>query len=623
MSRSESLMQVASNAALNAASAAQRQATAPAPTNSFAKALATAQSASRSFGGSTPSMPTGKVPTLSGPHRPKTPIAPDFPRFNELLSSAANGAAGLAQTALAATHFALPANSEASSGPLGKAQSSISTASTAQCGSAAATAGAIEGAGSNVVSQSPAGTNSPSQTPVVDTNGNGTQPAAAPAAASSGSQFLDSILESLPIVGNVIRLMQGSESHVSPEGVAFAKSGPDAADPAADPETVRAPSSANTAPGTWGPSPNSPSSNEVTSQSAPPLLFSLKMPELPAVHESSAVSGVPPKNATGTAARSVQPAFVATPSTADQTTQQSISDARSTLAQNLGARMQAELAPAKSEPGADTTSSGNQQGAADDSARSLSQTAPVNASTPTKSSGASAAGTDSTVASASVPASSNIRELAESATYAAKGVAPLSGSAVSGAASEGAFAQAVSTAAGAAAQQSPAPLPQNPSATGANAVPQPLPTPQAELQNSTNSMPAVANSEMRVAMQTDLLGTIDLRAAIHQSTLTATIGVQRDDVQTLLANELPALQHALAEKNLQVAQISVLNHSGGGTFDPRNSPHDPRRHQPNHQPVFTMPNVHQIGSSFGDEGGGLVSDSYAGSLGAGRLSVLA
>jgi len=74
----------------------------------------------------------------------------------------------------------------------------------------------------------------------------------------------------------------------------------------------------------------------------------------------------------------------------------------------------------------------------------------------------------------------------------------------------------------------------------------------------------VGGSEMHVAMETDLLGAVDLRATMHQSALTATIGVQRADVQALLSNELPALQHALAEKNFHVEQISVLNNSVGG-----------------------------------------------------------
>jgi len=123
-------------------------------------------------------------------------------------------------------------------------------------------------------------------------------------------------------------------------------------------------------------------------------------------------------------------------------------------------------------------------------------------------------------------------------------------------------------------------------------------------------------------MQTDLLGSIDLRAAVHQSTLTATIGVQRDDVQTLLANELPALQHALTEKNLQVAQISVLNHSGGGSLDSRNAPHDPRREQPRSNPAFTMPYVQPIAQNLSDEIGISSSGYSLASAVSGRLSIL-
>ena len=77
----------------------------------------------------------------------------------------------------------------------------------------------------------------------------------------------------------------------------------------------------------------------------------------------------------------------------------------------------------------------------------------------------------------------------------------------------------------------------------------------------------LGGSEMHIAMDTDLLGAIDVRAVVHQSGLTATIGVQRADVQALLANELPALQHALAERSVQVEQISVLSGATGNRMD--------------------------------------------------------
>ncbi len=77
----------------------------------------------------------------------------------------------------------------------------------------------------------------------------------------------------------------------------------------------------------------------------------------------------------------------------------------------------------------------------------------------------------------------------------------------------------------------------------------------------------VGGAEMHIAMQTDLFGSIDLRTVVHQSSLTATIGVQRGDVQSILANDLPALQHALADQKLHVERISVLDNSIAGRMD--------------------------------------------------------
>jgi|HubBroStandDraft_6_1064221.scaffolds.fasta_scaffold01600_11 flagellar hook-length control protein FliK len=77
----------------------------------------------------------------------------------------------------------------------------------------------------------------------------------------------------------------------------------------------------------------------------------------------------------------------------------------------------------------------------------------------------------------------------------------------------------------------------------------------------------VGGAEMHISMDTELLGSIDVRAVMHQSTLTATIGVQRAEVQALLSNELPALQHSLKEQNMQVEQISVTDNSTGGRME--------------------------------------------------------
>lgn len=105
----------------------------------------------------------------------------------------------------------------------------------------------------------------------------------------------------------------------------------------------------------------------------------------------------------------------------------------------------------------------------------------------------------------------------------------------------------------------------------ASSLPLPLPASlPASLQDVVNASALyqrVGGADMHIAMQMDLLGSVDLHASIHQGALTATIGVQHTDVQALLSNDLPILQHALAEQNLHVEQISVLDHSAGGRMD--------------------------------------------------------
>ena len=90
-----------------------------------------------------------------------------------------------------------------------------------------------------------------------------------------------------------------------------------------------------------------------------------------------------------------------------------------------------------------------------------------------------------------------------------------------------------------------------------------LPRSLSDVAQASQLYQGVGRAEMRIAVDTDAFGAIDLRAVLHQGNLSATIGVQRADVQTLLVNQLPALQHSLADKNLQVTQISVLAGSIG------------------------------------------------------------
>jgi flagellar hook-length control protein FliK len=64
-------------------------------------------------------------------------------------------------------------------------------------------------------------------------------------------------------------------------------------------------------------------------------------------------------------------------------------------------------------------------------------------------------------------------------------------------------------------------------------------------------------TEIRIEMQADSLGGVELRAHIAGDQIGASIAVEHHDVQVALATDLPALHSALAEKNLRVETLTV------------------------------------------------------------------
>lgn len=72
---------------------------------------------------------------------------------------------------------------------------------------------------------------------------------------------------------------------------------------------------------------------------------------------------------------------------------------------------------------------------------------------------------------------------------------------------------------------------------------------------------AAGHSEMRIAMDTDKLGPVELRARVVGDEIGAAITVEKRDAHAALAIELPALQQALSEKQLRVDQVTLLHGS--------------------------------------------------------------
>jgi hypothetical protein len=98
------------------------------------------------------------------------------------------------------------------------------------------------------------------------------------------------------------------------------------------------------------------------------------------------------------------------------------------------------------------------------------------------------------------------------------------------------------------APQSAPPLP-------ASHAPDPRLVSDATLTNSS------AQGEIRIAMQTDKLGAIELRAHVSGDEVGAAIMVEKHDAHAALAVELPALQQALSEKQLRVDQVALTQGS--------------------------------------------------------------
>jgi flagellar hook-length control protein FliK len=74
----------------------------------------------------------------------------------------------------------------------------------------------------------------------------------------------------------------------------------------------------------------------------------------------------------------------------------------------------------------------------------------------------------------------------------------------------------------------------------------------------------VGSVEVRVELRTENLGPMELRAMMHEDRLGAAIGVGTLDAKAALATELPGLQRALMDRNVQLDSISIFSGSSGG-----------------------------------------------------------
>jgi hypothetical protein len=81
---------------------------------------------------------------------------------------------------------------------------------------------------------------------------------------------------------------------------------------------------------------------------------------------------------------------------------------------------------------------------------------------------------------------------------------------------------------------------------------------------------SLAGAEMNVALRTEGLGAVQVRAHVTGDQVGAAITVERHDAHAALANDLPALHQALSERQLRVENLSLQQgsaHAGPGIGD--------------------------------------------------------
>lgn len=91
-------------------------------------------------------------------------------------------------------------------------------------------------------------------------------------------------------------------------------------------------------------------------------------------------------------------------------------------------------------------------------------------------------------------------------------------------------------------------------------------------------------TEMRVSMQTEAMGALQLHAVLDGGRVGASISVVNHEAHTLLTNELPSLQQALTDQNVRLDHLTVINTpmTSGGMGDSRgfqSADYNQQRHQ--------------------------------------------
>jgi hypothetical protein len=125
------------------------------------------------------------------------------------------------------------------------------------------------------------------------------------------------------------------------------------------------------------------------------------------------------------------------------------------------------------------------------------------------------------------------------------------------------------------------------------------------------------SAEIRISVNNEILGPIELRATSDKDRIGAVIAAAKPETQELLNSELPTLHQALSERNLQVQQLTVSQSSfAGGMFGRGSYSPNPDAWQKQAAGNYWQPPTEAAATSTEDQPGAAVTLA-----GPGKLSV--
>ena len=134
---------------------------------------------------------------------------------------------------------------------------------------------------------------------------------------------------------------------------------------------------------------------------------------------------------------------------------------------------------------------------------------------------------------------------------------------------------------------------------------------------------AAETSELRVSMQTQNLGQVELRARLQGDQLGAEISVQHREAHVALTSDLPSLHAALNERQVRVDQLTVIQDMSASSASTQDSAN--RQAQQSSTPAVMRNGTSQISSDLGNTAANSIANISLSSVfdSNGRLSVRA